>query len=529
MYNNEKLKFKDIPSKLNDIVKSIDNNKIKKFRWFQEKACIILEKYLYDYAILLQDELKIIIAAIIAFVTENPETKDRKTSLYYFPLIATKSKFLVNDVFEVVMGSDFSASIYDAVDDIDYIKCIDKILYNESVAYFKSNAKLVPVKLEQHDIYRTVRLSNKSSNSLTFLKKDEIVKTYRKLADGINPDLEMTIKLREKGFKNVQGIRGYFLYVDKDRKNYTVAMVVEYIKNIADMWQYTQEYLMSFLEDVKSVEKENIDIAFIDNYCSDYLDQVKNIAEIIADMHIRLSEIQEDGFTKREPSSEDLDELLNSITGNFRLLLSFLKAGKFDESINSMVKEISNQEDFIINKINEFKGIYNSLGKYMRCHADLHLEQILKTKDDYILIDFEGEPTKPIDVRRKKVSPLKDIAGMVRSFNYAAYAAYFNYLDANREDENEDVEKILIQWAHIVTNTFIDSYFNAIRGSVPDIIPDEEHLNTVLALFKLDKALFEGLYEVNNRPAWFRIPLKGILECINDLKNKKEKAEVTYG
>lgn len=527
MYNDEKLEFKEIPSKLNDIIKNIDNEKIKKFRWFQEKACTILEKYLYDYAILLQDEFKIIIAAIIAFVTENPETKERKTSLYYFPLIATKSKLLANDVLEVIMGSDFSASIYDAVDDIDYIKCIDKILYDESTAYFKSNAKLVSVKLEPQDIYRTEKLSNKSSNSLTFLKKDEIVKTYRKLADGINPDLEMTIKLREKGFKNVQGIRGYFLYIDKDRKNYTVAMVVEYIKNIADMWQYTQEYLKSFLTEIKNIK--DVDPAFLENYCSDYLYQIKNIAEIIADMHIRLSSIQEDGFTKREPSSEDLDELLNSITGNFNTLLSFIKAEKFDEPINSMVKEISEQKDFLTIKINEFKGIYRNFGKYMRCHADLHLEQILKTKDDYILIDFEGEPTKPIGVRRKRVSPLKDIAGMVRSFNYAAYAAYFNYLEANCEDVNESIEKALTLWADVVTNSFIDCYFNAVKESAPDIIPDEEHFNTVLALFKLDKALFEGLYEVNNRPAWFKIPLKGILECIDDLKSKKERAEVTYG
>lgn len=527
MYNDEKLEFKDIPSKLNDIIKNIDNEKIKKFRWFQEKACSISEKHLYDYAILLQDECKIIIAAVIAFVAVSPETNDSKTSMYYFPLIVTKSKLLSNDVLEVIRGRNFSASVYDAVDDIDYIKCIDGILYNESTAHFKSNAKLIPVKLESQDIYRTERLSNKSSNSLTFLKKDEIVKTYRKLVDGINPDLEMTMKLREKGFKNVQGIRGYFLYVDKNGANYTVAMVVEYIKNIADMWQYTQEYLMSFLKDVKNAD--NIDLAYIDNYCSDYLDQIKSIAEIIADMHIRLSKIQENGFTKRDTSETDMDELLNSITSNFKTLLSFMKFGKFDALINSMVKEISEQEDFFTGKINGFKEIYNNFGKYMRCHADLHLEQILKTKDDYILIDFEGEPTKPVDVRRKKVSPLKDIAGMVRSFNYAAYAAYFNYLETNSKDEDEMIEKILTQWADIVTDVFIDTYLNVVRESAPDIIPDEENFNISLALFKLDKALFEGLYEVNNRPAWFRIPLKGILECIDDLKSKKERAEVTYG
>ncbi|AIS51430.1 hypothetical protein TKV_c02250 [Thermoanaerobacter kivui] len=514
MYIDENLKFEDIPSKLESIVKSMDDETLKKFRWFQEKAYTILEKYLFDYAILLQYEAKIIIAAIIAFVVKDPNTKKESTSLYYLPLIITK--YLTNnDLISIIEGLNFKAFVYDGVDDIEYVKLLNKILREEGRIPFKSDAKLIAVRLKQEDIYKSRRLSNKSSNSLTFLQKDEIIKTYRKLVKGINPDLEMTLELRRMGFENVQDIRGYFLYQDKEGKKHTVAIVVEYIKNMGDMWQYTQDYLASLISRLSGCE--DIDEGYVKSYCSDYIEEVKNIAGIIADMHIKLSQIDEEDFGKRDANTSDIQDLLKSIRSNFYRLLSFMKSGNFEEPIDSMIKEIVLQQDFLTAKLQEFENS-SVFGKYMRCHGDLHLEQILKTENGYVIIDFEGEPTKPIEIRKKKISPLKDVAGMVRSFSYAACAAYFNYLQQSGTLENERIERLLSFWAEVVTQNFIESYVNLVRKEAPDIIPEDESFDAALALFKLDKALFEGLYEVNNRPLWFKIPLKGILECIKDLK-----------
>ncbi|SFE13942.1 hypothetical protein SAMN04324257_00681 [Thermoanaerobacter thermohydrosulfuricus] len=118
---------------------------------------------------------------------------------------------------------------------------------------------------------------------------------------------------------------------------------------------------------------------------------------------------------------------------------------------------------------------------------------------------------------------------MVRSFSYAAYAAYFNYLNAKGKLQDEKIEKVLSVWEEAVTETFVENYLELVTSEAPDIIPEGENFDKALAIFKLDKALFEGIYEVNNRPSWFKIPLKGILGCIEDLKLEKHGSEVNYG
>lgn len=517
--------FEGLPSKLGAIVRNIDNVKIRGFRWFQEKALNIVDKSLYDYAILYIDESIIIVAAFIDFIVKSLNADERK-SRYYFPLIIRKN-MLSNDYLISYEGDNFTAYIYDAVDDIEYIRCMDRILLEGKNIDFVSGAKLVPHRLLTYDIYKSERLNNKSSNSLTLLKKNEIIKTFRRMVHGLNPDLEMTYMLRKSGFSNVQDIRGYFLYVDSDNNIYTISMIAEYIDNIADMWQYTQDYLKDFLVKYKG---NKIDLSYIYENCDDYLKEVKEMSSMIANMHIRLSAVKDKNFGVAEPKESDIDDLSNEIITNLNLLFNYIKCGIYDSEVNDMVKKISTNKEFLLKKISNIKQYMPNFGKYIRCHGDLHLEQILKTNYGYVLIDFEGEPTKSICERSKHLSPLKDVAGMIRSFNYAAYSAYFEYKDSlpNKGYDIKNVENLLSIWADVVTNIFIDNYINTIKSVTPDLIPDVEHFDAIIALYKLDKALFEAIYEVNNRPTWFKIPLKGIIECIEGLKNKRVDVEEAY-
>ncbi|HHW56845.1 MAG TPA: hypothetical protein GXX15_04055 [Clostridia bacterium] len=526
MYIGETFNFENIPEKLNDIVRNLNKDNFKKFRWFQEKAYDILDLFLFDYGILSKKEYEFIIAAIIAFVVKAPTSKKEITLLYYVPLIITPY-FRNNDLIDIIESPNLKAFIYDGIDDIDYVRFLNKVLSEETAIKFDSGAQLIPYNLKKDDIYSSRRLSNKSSNSLTFLKKDEIVKTYRKFVKGINPDLEMTLELKNAGFRNVQDIRGYFLYEDSNGDKYTVAIIVEHIKNMGDMWQYTQEYILSMIISILS-DYEEFEEGYVEDYCNDYIEEIKEIARIIANMHIKLSSIDKEGFMKKDVEVSDVQEVVNSIKNNFVKLLDFIKLSTFEEKIASMIENIQKQREFLMGKLEEFENTA-VFGKYIRCHGDLHLEQILKSEEGYVLIDFEGEPTKPIEMRRKKMSPLKDIAGMMRSFSYAAYAAYFNYLDTKGKSKEEKVEKILSAWEKLVTETFVENYLEVVMKKAPDIIPEGGNFDKVLAIFKLDKALFEGIYEVNNRPSWFKIPLKGILGCIEDLKLEKHGSEVNYG
>jgi len=149
----------------------------------------------------------------------------------------------------------------------------------------------------------------------------------------------------------------------------------------------------------------------------------------------------------------------------------------------------------------------------IRVHGDYHLGQVLWSEGDFYILDFEGEPTRSIEERRRKQSPLKDVAGMIRSFGYAAYAGLFAHT-ASRPAELERLEPWARIWQTWTTAAFLRGYFAAAAGAqfVPAL---EAHRDALLRLFALDKVLYELNYELNNRPDWVRIPLRGIFELLD--------------
>lgn len=523
--NKGEIGFEGVISNFATIIKNIDNRKIQDFRWFQEKTYDIVCKNLKDYTILYIDKYIVIIASFIEFVMKTQEGNE-VSSCYYFPLLIKGKQDNMDYLCKYVTNSD-TVYVYDAVDDINYIRCMDALLLNEKSISFKSGGRLVPYNLLSYSVYSSERLSNKSSNSLTLLNRNEIMKTFRRMVPGLNPDLEMNVKLKKNGFQYVQDIRGYFVYIDHDNNLFTISMVTQYIDNVADMWQYTQKYLENFINLYKG---EDITISYILEKCDDYLKEIKDISKMIAQMHVNLSRIKDKNFEILDPSYEEIEEISSGIINNFNLLLNYIKCNSYDDELNNIVNCICDSKEFLYNKMNDIDKYIPYFGKYIRCHGDLHLEQILKTNNGYVLIDFEGEPTKPMYERKRHLSPLKDIAGMIRSFNYAAYAAYFDYKDKQKDKSNlNSIESLLTLWAKVVTGEFVNNYISIIKQNTPEIMPDDAHLSTILALYKLDKVLFEALYEVNNRPTWVKIPLMGIMECINGLKNNDLSVEVNYG
>jgi len=152
----------------------------------------------------------------------------------------------------------------------------------------------------------------------------------------------------------------------------------------------------------------------------------------------------------------------------------------------------------------------------IRVHGDYHLGQVLWSEGDFVIFDFEGEPARSLDERRRKQSPLKDVAGMVRSFGYAAYAGLFAFTVA-RPTELERLEKWARVWQLTTSAAFVRTYLETVAGAhfVPSKDTDRDAL---LQLFVIDKALYELNYELNNRPDWARIPLRGILDLLDGFR-----------
>jgi maltose alpha-D-glucosyltransferase/alpha-amylase len=149
-------------------------------------------------------------------------------------------------------------------------------------------------------------------------------------------------------------------------------------------------------------------------------------------------------------------------------------------------------------------------GQRIRVHGDYHLGQVLRVRNDYVILDFEGEPAKPLPERRAKHSPLKDVAGMLRSFSYAAYAALFNYA-ARRPEAVDQLEPWAQLWERSTSAEFLRAYRETIAPGwlLPESPGDAEAL---LRAYLIDKAMYELRYEFNNRPNWVRIPLWGLAE-----------------
>src|SRR5215470_15476287 len=144
-----------------------------------------------------------------------------------------------------------------------------------------------------------------------------------------------------------------------------------------------------------------------------------------------------------------------------------------------------------------------------RVHGDYHLGQVLKVKTDFVILDFEGEPARPLPARRAKQCPLKDVAGMLRSFSYAAYSSLINYTTRHAGDM-ASLEPWARLWERSVGMEFLRAYRQTAQGAV--FLPESaEDFRKVLDIFLVDKALYEVLYELNARPAWVRIPLMGIM------------------
>jgi maltose alpha-D-glucosyltransferase/alpha-amylase len=152
-----------------------------------------------------------------------------------------------------------------------------------------------------------------------------------------------------------------------------------------------------------------------------------------------------------------------------------------------------------------------SAGQRIRVHGDYHLGQVLRSRGDFVILDFEGEPARSLAERRARQSPMKDVAGMLRSFSYAAYSGLMRVL-TRRPGDTDRLEPWARLWEQAACSAFLRVYRLSMKAAGGLLVPeDAEVFEQLLEIYVLDKALYELMYELNNRPAWVRIPLAGIL------------------
>jgi maltose alpha-D-glucosyltransferase / alpha-amylase len=367
-------------------------------------------------------------------------------------------------------------------------------------------------------------ITAEQSNSSVAYGDRLMLKFFRRLEEGVNPDLEVGGFLTEKAhYQHTPQLLGALEYRGARGLLMTQGILQGFVPNQGDAWQYTMKSISNFYNEVG----KSLPGAFVAESQNDgareliapFVESVGLLARRTAELHLALvspaAAIEPDFAPepfddKFQRSFEDaLLELTNRIFGQLQHAQD-----RLPENAKAKVEKVLASEPQIIER---FHAALSSPIRAVRTriHGDYHLGQVLYTGADFVIIDFEGEPARPLSQRRLKRSPLQDVAGMLRSFHYAAHAPLLastgsvNVEDSNREKLNRWAEV----WAKWVSERYLEEYLKTARGA-EFLPPSREQIMALLELHVLEKAVYELGYELNNRPGWVAIPLEGISKTL---------------
>jgi maltose alpha-D-glucosyltransferase/alpha-amylase len=374
-------------------------------------------------------------------------------------------------------------------------------------------AELAPVDAEE------VRLvAAEQSNSSVRIGEHMVLKLVRRVLPGIHPEAEMGAYLTRHGFTNIAPLLGEARRVDTDGIPHTLMILQRYLNNQGDAWSWTQNTLERAVRDQLagglSVQENQ--------YAA--INELKAFAGVLGkrlgEMHKVLAEAGADeaDFVPQGTDEAEVQYWIDSISTQVNDALAALvpQRSRLNEVALKQADLLLAQKDSIIELVAKL-ALRTRGGLRIRVHGDLHLGQVLVVQGDACIIDFEGEPVRSLEERRARHSPLKDVAGMLRSFDYAAAMAMRN---AQGTDSSPEAEQARRQVATVYLKQSRVAFHDAYRlatTTLPHAWSESGGENAALALFCIDKAAYEILYEARYRPDWLPVPVQGLLELTQHL------------
>ncbi len=317
------------------------------------------------------------------------------------------------------------------------------------------------------------QLDAEQSNTSVVFGERLILKAYRRLEAGVNPELELLRFLTERGFPNIAPLAGWYAYSGRPL-DVTLGILQAYVPGAPDGWELAFEAMASDPET--------------------FLLRVRRLGEVTGAMHSALaSDAADPAFSPEEPSTEALPLLVATVDEEIEQLF-------LDLPETETLAPVVGRGEEVRERLRHISHV-GPVGRAIRHHGDYHLGQVLWDENDWVVLDFEGEPARSLAERRRKRSPLRDVAGMLRSFAYAASAS-------------ELVNGVTPPpgWEERARQEFLDGYFATVDRTI--VPAGGESVDRLLAVFELEKAVYELRYELNHRPDWVRIPVAGILRLL---------------
>jgi maltose alpha-D-glucosyltransferase / alpha-amylase len=367
------------------------------------------------------------------------------------------------------------------------------------------------------------RAEVEQTNSSVILGERLILKAYRRLQKGTNPDLEIGRYLTAKArFENTPLLAGAIEYTGPDGETTTLGLLQGFVENQGDGWSYVLDYLDRYLEDRlltswspegEEDEAEREELVAEDAF---FAGLVRILGLRTGELHAALAAPTDDeAFASETASPEEVAGWADGVLAEARSTLDRLKRRR-----SGLHDGVIPDADYLLGLRGELTKLIKDVSKggfgvvKTRHHGDYHLGQVLVVGNDFQIIDFEGEPARALAERRKKHSPLRDVAGMLRSFDYAIRSALMD-LGAERADQLGRLEPWVRLWEERTRRAFLDGYREGVNGAV-SYPEDEEHARALIELFTLEKALYEIRYELDNRPDWVGIPIKSVLDLLEE-------------
>lgn len=340
-------------------------------------------------------------------------------------------------------------------------------------------------------------LGGDTSNSAVVVGNQLMMKLFRRVVEGIHPEVEMVKELTERGFNGIASLQGYVNHVLADGSEATVIVLQQFIRNQGDGFQWCVEQAKRQLEERAAPDEHEDGFETISHF-------IRVTGQRVGQMHKELSlPSRNPDFAPEHADEEKLKAWRTHARGQVIAALDAMRTGDMG-AFAEEARGLQENREALLTAIDDY--LAPTLGAELtRIHGDLHLGQVLVASGDAIIVDFEGEPLKPIAERRQKNSPMQDVAGMLRSFSYVVWTAVRTLPTAN----SSEAERMLDGFEARCTKAFMEGYVKG-RGEV--LSPTEERL---LRFFMLERSAYEVCYEIANRPAQLPVPLAGFIGMAN--------------
>ena len=353
-------------------------------------------------------------------------------------------------------------------------------------------------------------LGREQSNTSVILGESLFMKAYRQARPGVNPDMEVPRYLINAGFAAIPALAGAVEYTRPGAPPTTLAAVFAFARNQGDGWSYALNDLER-LGAHAATERDGADPGTSPLFIA----QMRTLGRRVGEMHAVLAaDTDDEGFRPEPLREDDVERLTRSVTAEAEMTLDLLqrRLGDLPEAAQAGARAVLDARGDVLTRVRELSSA--ALGAVKtRYHGDLHLGQVLLTADDFLITDFEGEPARSIEERRQKGSPLRDVAGMLRSFDYARAVGAERALTRS-PNAAERVEAAFRAWRDASCEAFLQGYGLGV-GTARSVPAAAGERARAIELFKLEKVLYELRYELDNRPAWLGVPIRGLLELLD--------------